>query len=163
MAKRTDQSKNYTVAENGCWLHNCASSDKDGYVLFSVNGKFRRAHRFFWEMHNGEIPKGMFVCHRCDTPRCCNPEHLFLGTHQDNVDDMVRKGRHIVADSRRGKHGKQARGSSCGSSKLTELSVTHIRIALAMGASRQAVADAYGVTYPNILAIETRKTWRDIP
>ncbi|MGH7022786.1 MAG: HNH endonuclease signature motif containing protein [Caulobacteraceae bacterium] len=51
------------------------------------------AHRLAWQLANGPIPAGMLVLHRCDNPRCCNPEHLFLGTAQDNMTDKVRKGR----------------------------------------------------------------------
>ncbi len=50
-------------------------------------------HRFVWTEHNGPIPKGMCVCHHCDEPACINPDHLFLGTHQDNMQDMINKKR----------------------------------------------------------------------
>jgi hypothetical protein len=65
----------------------------DGYGRFRRAGKWVRAHRLAWEQANGPIPDGMLVCHHCDVPLCINPKHLFLGTHQDNTDDMVRKGR----------------------------------------------------------------------
>src|ERR1700730_2840026 len=81
---------------DSCWLWT-AAKDKDGYGFFSVNGKQTKAHRFSFAHYNGEIPTGMIVCHKCDTPSCVNPDHLFLGTHKINLDDMRSKGREHYA------------------------------------------------------------------
>jgi hypothetical protein len=75
-----------------CWLWR-GSSFWDGYGQVTSGGKLRRAHRVAWEKANGDIPPGMFVCHTCDVPLCCRPDHLFLGTPADNSRDMVEKGR----------------------------------------------------------------------
>ena len=89
-----------TVDANGCWIlpgfqwRSKGMKDADvGYGCFSYRGKGWRAHRIAWTLVNGEIPKGLFVLHRCDNPPCCNPDHLRLGTHKENMDDMNRKGR----------------------------------------------------------------------
>jgi hypothetical protein len=86
---------------NGCWLWRGHASK--GYGLFAEDGlkARKRVHRFSWELHFGEIPTGMLVCHKCDVPRCVRPDHLFLGTHKDNHDDMVRKGRRHRGPRRR--------------------------------------------------------------
>lgn len=64
-----------------------------GYGSFSINGAPAYAHRLSWESQNGPIPDGMFVCHKCDVPCCVNPDHMFLGTHLDNMSDMTSKKR----------------------------------------------------------------------
>lgn len=79
------------IKTNKCWECNLKGGGK--YRQISVNGKNISVHRFSWELHNGVIPKGMLVCHKCDNPICVNPEHLFLGTHKDNTQDMIRKNR----------------------------------------------------------------------
>ena len=64
------------------------------YGAINFNGRATKAHRVAWTLYRGQIPDGLLVLHKCDTPVCCNPEHLWLGTQQNNVDDMMRKGRH---------------------------------------------------------------------
>lgn len=81
---------------DGCWEWT-ASTHKFGYGQLFVEWKARplQAHRVSWELHFGEIPKGKHVLHKCDNPLCVRPDHLFLGTHEDNLSDMNRKGRHF--------------------------------------------------------------------
>lgn len=67
--------------------------NSNGYGVYWKNGKSRYAHRMIYTECFGEIPPGMFICHRCDNPPCVNPEHLFVGTPGDNVQDMIAKGR----------------------------------------------------------------------
>jgi hypothetical protein len=76
------------------WLAKARAQSGEGYGNFAIrNGKYVHAHRFAWQLTNGPIPSGLQGCHKCDNPLCCNPRHLFLGTHQDNMDDMHAKGR----------------------------------------------------------------------
>jgi hypothetical protein len=77
---------------NKCWLWQ-GSVSIGGYASICWNGKNRVGHRLIYEVYVGEIPKGMIVCHKCDVPGCINPDHLFLGTHQDNMNDAKKKGR----------------------------------------------------------------------
>ena len=86
---------------SGCWLW-IKQTSKKGYG--QIQEGLRRhiaAHRLSYEMHIGEIPKDMLVCHRCDVRCCVNPQHLFIGTPQDNTDDMHRKNRWVKPWSRR--------------------------------------------------------------
>jgi hypothetical protein len=77
---------------------------RNGYGAKKVKGKMRRVHRLEWELKRGPIPEGICVLHRCDNPSCYNIDHLFLGTVQDNVDDMVAKGRQNYTGRPRGTH-----------------------------------------------------------
>lgn len=89
------------VEQNGCWRW-VGYGGRYGQVTLpqamnftnSKKSRFWQTHRYSWWLEYGAIPKGMFVCHKCDNARCVNPAHLFLGTCGDNVRDCVRKGRH---------------------------------------------------------------------
>lgn len=83
--KRTERN------ERGCILWIKGLQHK--YGSLRIGNKSWRAHRYSWTIHNGDIPNGMYVLHRCDTPACVNPEHLFLGTHSENMQDKISKGR----------------------------------------------------------------------
>lgn len=77
--------KKIKISKNGCWDWQ-AQKDKDGYGRFQSGS----AHRWSYKHYKGD-PTGLFVCHSCDNPGCVNPDHLWLGTHQDNMKDMVKK------------------------------------------------------------------------
>lgn len=83
-------SKVEMIPESSCWHWTGAKNGK-GYGV--MHGRTRLAHRFSYELHNGPIPEGMLICHSCDSPLCVNKDHLFLGSHKDNTQDMVKKGR----------------------------------------------------------------------
>ena len=83
--------------ETGCWNYPTSSGIKYGEIritgFLGNPRRIYRAHRLSYELFIGDIPEGMFVCHKCDIRSCCNPNHLFVGTHKDNMRDMAKKGR----------------------------------------------------------------------
>ena len=86
----------YVNKTDHCWLW--IGGLRNGYGIINEGGKFgnaKYAHRISWQIHNGVIPDGMDILHRCDNPPCVNPKHLFVGTHQDNMRDAKIKGRFI--------------------------------------------------------------------
>ena len=109
------------VQAEGCWAWQ-GCKHPQGYGLIRNMPQYlapRLAHRVSWELHFGPIPDGMLVLHHCDNPACTNPQHLFLGSHQDNSDDMVAKGRQAHAGGRV-KGDPRLQGSNHPRSKLTE-------------------------------------------
>ncbi len=76
-----------------CWICTSHNKDSQGYIQVIRHKKQYQMHRYSYEKKYGFIPKGLFVLHKCDTPKCINPNHLFLGNHTDNALDMVQKGR----------------------------------------------------------------------
>src|SRR6266567_1582450 len=94
-----------------CWLWTGMKHYKFGYGFFQVGiGDRQLAHRISWKIHNGPIPDGLYVLHKCDTPPCVNPDHLFLGTYYDNMDDMDQKGRRAMPPQEPGKRGGRQKG-----------------------------------------------------
>ncbi|RPJ19493.1 MAG: HNH endonuclease, partial [Planctomycetaceae bacterium] len=115
---------------DGCW--EWTAFLVHGYGQFQRSRAIgpQRAHRVSWELHNGPIPAGMCVCHRCDNRRCVRPDHLFLGTYADNSADMIRKGR-----ARKGSRPGQANHMS----KLTDADVARIRTTVKKANGRRMV------------------------
>lgn len=91
----SDRFWSYVVTGSGCWEW-IGHSSVNGYGRIRLGSKKVLAHRFSWELHFGDIPCGMEVCHKCDNPSCVNPSHLFCGTHSDNMKDRSAKGRSNV-------------------------------------------------------------------
>jgi len=85
------EDKIYPEPNTGCWLW--AGCESKGYGQFGINGIMKYAHRISYQVYKGIIPKRLHVLHKCDNPACVNPDHLFLGTHQDNMKDRDAKGR----------------------------------------------------------------------
>ncbi len=138
-----------SAGPNGCWLWK-ASCFSTGYGVFSRMGTLELAHRCSWELANGPIPKGLWVCHHCDCPPCVNPEHLFLATSAGNTQDSVDKGR-------------RAKGATHGSHKLTEEDILAIRARYARGGVlKRELADAYGVTPTQTGNIISHKHWKHL-
>lgn len=136
---------------SGCWLWlRCVNAK--GYGLLKWSKQRRIAHRFFFEVHRGAIPRGLMVCHKCDNPSCVNPGHLFLGTAGDNARDMESK--------RRGRHPRGEQ--NLGGGKLTEAAVAAILTSHAAGAGRTGLALAFGVGLTMIDNIIGRKNWRHV-
>lgn len=143
-----------------CWEWKTRSGRRD-YGCFSINGKPQRAHRVSWIMHFGEIPEGLFVCHSCDNPPCINPRHLWLGTAQDNVVDMVRKGRGYSPISQ-GVKIRKAKGEAHGSAKLNNEKVLEIRRRLNAGERDERLGLEFGVGRTAIRYIRTGRRWNHI-
>lgn len=133
-----------------CWLWT-SGKDRGGYGSF--RGKigvhvYDRTHRYAYALFHGEIPKGMCVCHSCDTPACVNPEHLFLGTGADNMNDKISKGRQ-----------RGAFGEKSGAAILTE---DQVRAILIDPRPHPAIAADYGVKGSTIGSIKQRVSWSHI-
>ena len=131
--------------ENACWIWRGALSD--GYGTTRWNGPMKKAHRISYELTYGGFPDALYVLHSCDNPRCVNPLHLFLGTAQDNMDDMYRKCR-----------GNPQRGAARHNYKLNDEQVEEIRRKYADGGTTyKTLAGMYGVSLGHIGSIVKRR------
>lgn len=139
----------HVVRNDGCWdWKGCIHHS--GYLPFNYYGSINSyAHIVSWKIHFGEIPKGMCVCHKCDNKKCTNPEHLFLGTQKENVDDMYSKNRGQTGT----KHHK---------AKLDDEKVKEIKKLLLLGVTMTRIAKDYGVSCGTIFFIKEEKIWKHI-
>jgi len=140
----------YEINESGCWMWTGGTRPNSKGVPYprhwTDDFKSIGAHRFSFELVHGAIPQGMYVCHKCDTPLCVNPDHLFLGSHQDNMRDMVAKQRSFVG---RGEDKK-------GRSKLTNQQADQIR---KMSMSYSKIGAMFGVSTTTIGRIKRRESY----
>lgn len=137
----------------GCWEWNGSKSEK-GYGRTIVGSRKDRSrktistHRLSYILNFGEIPEGMEVCHKCDNPCCVNPDHLFVGTHRDNMDDRERKGRN-----------KPQKGEKNGRAKLTEVDIMAIKEKRKIGVPYYKIAEEYGVHKRTVMDAVSGKNW----
>lgn len=135
---------------SGCWNWTGVIV-RGGYGQYRHAGKMVYAHRFAYEREFGAIPGGLFVCHSCDNPKCCNPAHLFLGNHADNMRDKVSKDRQ-----------SRQQGALNPSAKLREKDVLEILEFRELGMPITRLAKAYGVTKQTISQICSGQKWAHI-
>lgn len=132
-----------------CWLWT-GSLTALSYGVFTgrIDGvNFDKAHRYSWALHNGPIPEGKHVLHRCDNRWCVNPEHLWIGTQAENVEDALKKGRHVA-------------GSRVGTSRFDDETIIAIRMADGPIAD---VARQFGCDYTHVMRIQRSDCWKHLP
>lgn len=138
------------LSRDQCWLAPAQYTHHGrDYGRIVIGGRHFLLHRLSWIFANGPIPAGMFVCHRCDNPPCINPEHLFLGTHADNLRDASRKGR-MHPGERHGMH------------RLTERDVLETRRLLAEGVRGTVIAAKFGISKNTVYHVKKGRTWASL-
>jgi hypothetical protein len=152
--KAEDILTNYNVIGE-CWEWK-SFIHPSGYGWVNFKGRMRQAHRVVYELVNGPIPEGegfhgTCVCHKCDNPKCIRPDHLFLGSHSDNMRDKKVKGRSVAL-----------KGESHGNSKLTAEQVVEIRRLRAEGLTLRAIAGRFGVSDVQVCNIVRGKNWSHV-
>lgn len=149
-----DQFDRYVMPEpnSGCWLW-LGTVNGSGYGKMRVNYAQWSAHRLSYHLHKGTIPDGMLICHRCDNRLCVNPDHLFLGTHQDNNQDCAAKGR---------SYGYKTRGEANPATNLTDAAVKEIVRRRLSGDRLKPLAKSFGVSPQAICNIMKGRSWTHV-
>lgn len=142
--------------ETGCWEWTGYVKEQTGYGEMSVNAESEGAHRISYRLHNGEIPEGSWVLHKCHNPPCVNPDHLYAGDVRDNVKDAIEEGSfHHDGQMKRGEENRHA--------KLTEDDVRNIRSQYeSSGKTMSDLAENHGTSLTNIFHIVHRNTWQHV-
>ena len=139
--------------DTGCWEWT-ARINRGGYGQFKLDGKFKTVSRLSYEWAFGiELTPNQFICHKCDNRKCVNPDHLFVGTHTDNMRDMWTKGR--------GKTSEQI-GSKNNNSKLTDDDIIKIKQRIKNKETNISIANDFNVTHVMISLIRNNKRWKHI-
>ncbi len=138
----------HTRLKTRCWIW--VGGKSNGYGKIKLSGRMVGVHRLSWKIHNRPISNsGLFVLHECDVRHCVNPDHLFLGTHQDNMDDKVNKGRQ-----------SRLRGEKNPEAKLSDSEVQEIRTLYEDGFLQREIAKFYEVSQQAVSLIVTRMFWK---
>jgi len=141
----------WDIDSNGCWIVKSHWINRDGYPMYRFDGKMNSMSRYIWQELFGEIPEKIEICHKCDVPRCINPEHLFLGTHEENIRDMKEKGR---ADKT-----KKNKGQFVPMAKLTNEQAYRI---FTDNRSAKEIATEYRISVSSVRMIKRGNTWRSV-
>lgn len=142
-----------SAGPDACWPW-IRARDRHGYGVLNFGRRTYRAHRYAMTLALGApLPRSQYVCHHCDNRACVNPRHLFVGSHEDNMADMKRKGRDRQTVSRGEAHYR---------ARLTEADVREIRARMASGESGPALAQEFGVSASHIKNIAGRHTWKHL-
>lgn len=136
-----------------CWLWTAALFDR-GYGAFRLDGQQRRAHVVSYKWHVGPVPEGLSVLHCCDVRRCIRPDHLFVGTQKDNIQDAISKGR-MANGTRNGMYVQDL-------TTLTDIQVQRIHQLAAQGGRHSDIADQFGISQPMVSRIARGDAWRHL-
>ncbi len=137
--------------ESGCW-NSIMCVDSKGYTQIWIKKRMYKMHRILFFIYNNYLDTELLICHTCDNKKCCNPDHLFIGTAKDNAQDCLNKGRW-----------NDNKGSNHGNSKLTEKQVLEIKYQLKLGLLNQRqLAEIYSVHNTIISKIKNGKLWSHI-
>lgn len=145
----------------GCWIWKGCIDKGTGYGRVGIRRKVEWTHRASWQLHYGEIPKGMYVLHSCDVRLCCNPRHLFLGSQLDNMRDCSAKQRFPLGP--RKILDNFPRGAAKANSIHTDAEVSAIKVDISSGMKQIDVIKKYGITQSFATKLSTGRTWRHIP
>lgn len=139
------------ASDDDCWEWTRAMTQL-GYGVVRMDGRNFFVHRIAFFLTHGPFPNALKICHKCDNPKCCNPDHLFLGTQADNLHDMFRKDRRPAA-----------KGVGTAAAKLNDAIVREIRERYAKGGvTHRKLASEYGIAYSGIFGIVNRITWAHV-
>lgn len=144
-----DRAMDRTEIRDGCWIY--TGDTNYGYGQLKIDGKNHRLSRYAYGQLVEPIKAGNFVCHKCDNRACWNPDHLFQGTHKENMRDMVVKGR-----------SSKRYGEAQHSSKLTNDDVSRIKSLLREGVPQRTIAKEFNVTQSCIWAVRAGLRWQHV-